>query len=232
MLAAKRPGHQDRRRRNCIRLLKITDFAPVHRQDQGVGRRHTVVHPATGAMTFALLLKGGRRRRVEGELVHLLWPAATGGPTRGQAGPISITRYSRSARAIPESRSPLVAGIRKGRSAPSMISGLFYPRRRQRNAHAGGGRPTRPSRSIPVKGRKPALEGMEFEVFDGGKGNMAQGTITSSSSRSISPRSAIAAKGSRSTKKKTGWGLEARCQDRYGPRTTLPHHPARWNGPN
>ncbi len=102
-------GHQDRRRR-IASAAEDHRFRALHRQDQGVRRRHR--RDRQLGPGFRAAAEGGRRRRTEGELVHLLCRRHRR-PDRDQAGqPQSSGVPGR--RRHPESRSPLVAGIRKG----------------------------------------------------------------------------------------------------------------------
>ena len=110
-------------------------FRALHRQDQGIGRRHRR-HRQLGP-GFRVAAEGGRRRRAEGELVHLLCRRHRR-PDRDQAGqPQSSGVPGR--RRHPESRPPLLAGIRKGAPRQVRLQPVLSARR-QRDADAGGGR--------------------------------------------------------------------------------------------
>ena len=62
-------GHRDRRRR-AASAAEGHRLRALHRQDQGIGRRHR--HHRQLGPGFRAAAEGSRRRRTEGQLVHLL----------------------------------------------------------------------------------------------------------------------------------------------------------------
>jgi branched-chain amino acid transport system permease protein len=150
-------------------------------------------------------------------------PAAPAARPRSSR-PTSIIRCSRSAKAS-QSRPPLLAGIREGDPRQVRLQPVLSARR-QRDAHARGAADKAKSLD-PVKVAL-ALEGMEFEVFDGGKGYMRK------DDHQFFQPMYIASFGERTEKEpfdeeKTGWGWKLVGQDRYSRRPCF-RPPARWNG--
>ncbi len=145
-------------------LLKITDFAPYIAKIKASGA-DTVVTGNWG-QDFALLLKAAADAGLKVNW-YTYYAGGTGGPTAvkqanlnhqvfqsAKASPTSTTSRRRSRKGVP----------RQVRLQPVLSA------RRQRDADARGcGREGQVARS--GQGRA-ALEGMEFEVFDGGKGIM------------------------------------------------------------
>ena len=165
MLAAKRPDIQivgD----EVHPLLKVTDFAPYIAKIKASGA-DTVITGNWG-QDFALLLKAAADSGLKVELVHLLRRRHRR-PDRHQAGqsqPSGVPgrRGLRECRSTRPSRE-----FEKALRAKYDFS-LFYPR--AVNEMRMLARPREKSKSLdPVK-VAAALEGMEFEVFNGGKGVM------------------------------------------------------------
>jgi len=98
---------------------------------------------------------------------YTYYAGGTGGPT-ASSRPTSIIRFSRSAKVF---RTSITRRRRSSKSDPRQVRlQPVLSARRQRDAHAGAAADK--AKSVdPVKVAL-ALEGMEFEVFDGGKGNM------------------------------------------------------------
>jgi hypothetical protein len=132
---------------------------------------------------------------------------------------ISIIRCSRIAEGIPNLGNPAADAFEKALRAKYDFS-LFYPRavNEMRMFAAAAEK----AKSLdPVK-PAAALEGMEFDVYDGGKGTMRKGMITSSSSPVY--RLARRSHGEGTVRRgKDRLGLEASCEDRAGA-DHAPHH--------
>ena len=160
------PRHRDRRRRTASaaqghRLLAL------HRQDQGVRRRHR--HHRQLGPGLRAAAEGGRRRRPARSTGTPIMPAAPAARPRSSR-PASIIRCSRSPKASRTSGNQPAHGLREGVPRQVRLSALFYPRavNEMRMFKAAAEK----AKSIdPVK-VAAALEGMKFEVFDGGEGFM------------------------------------------------------------
>ena len=195
MLAAKRPdikivGDE------LHPLLKITDFAPYIAKIKASGA-DTVITGNWG-QDFALLLKAAADAGLKVNW-YTYYAGGTGGPTAIKQANLNHQVF-RSAKASRISITPRRRNSKR-RSAPSMMFSVFYPRavNEMRMLAAAADK----AKSIdPVKVAL-ALEGMEFEVFDGGEGTCAR-TITSSSSRCILARLASAPRAF--DEENTGWG--------------------------
>ena len=205
-------GHQDRRRRTAS-AAEDHRFLALHRQDQGVGRRYR--RDRQLGPGFRAAAEGGRRRRTEGELVHLLCRRHRR-PDRDQAGQ-SQSPGVPGREGIPNLDHAASQEFEKAIRAKYDVS-LFYPRavNEMRMLAAAADK----AKSIdPVKVAQ-ALEGMEVEVLDGGKGNMRK------DDHQFFQPIYISSLGDRTDKEpfdeeKTGWGwkLVARIDT---PATVLP----------
>ena len=219
MLAEKRPDIQivgD----ELHPLLKITDFAPYIAKIKASGA-DTVVTGNWG-QDIALLLKAAADAGLKVNW-YTYYAGGTGGPTAIKQANLNHQVFQITEGFANLDHKPSQE-FEKALRAKYDFS-LLYPRAvNQMRMFAAA---AEKAKSLdPVKVAQ-ALEGMEFEVFNGGEGTCAR-TTTSSSSRSTSPRSAIRTKRSRSTRKRpAGAGS-------WSPRSTPPRPccrpPARWNG--
>ena len=220
MLAAKRPdikivGDE------LHPLLKITDFAPYIAKIKASGA-DTVITGNWG-QDFALLLKAAADAGLKVNW-YTYYAGGTGGPTaikQANLEPSGVPDRRRHC----EHRQCAVAGIRKGVPRQVRLQPVLSARR-QRNADAGGGcRQGQVDRS--GQGRA-ALEGMKFDVFNGGKGYMRK------DDHQFFQPMYISSFGDSTDKEpfdeeKTGWGWKTGREDRHrGDRCCRP--PARWNG--
>ena len=164
MLAAKRPDIQivgD----ELHPLLKVTDFAPYIAKIKASGA-DTVVTGNWG-QDFALLLKAAADAGLKVNW-YTYYAGGTGGPTAIKQANLDHQVFQ-IGEGIPNLDHPSSQEFEKAFRAKYDFS-LFYPRavNEMRMFAAAAEK----AKSIdPVK-VAPALEGMEFEVFDGGKGNM------------------------------------------------------------
>ena len=206
-------GHPDRRRRTASaaqdhRLLRPT--SPRSRRPA-----LTPWSPATGARTSRCCL---RPRPTPGCKVnwYTYYAGGTGGPTAVKQANLNHQVFQ-IGEGIPNLDHPSSQEFEKAIRAKYDFS-LFYPRavNEMRMLAAAADK----AKSLdPVKVAL-ALEGMEFEVFDGGKGNMRK------DDHQFFQPIYIASLGERTEKEpfdeeKTGWGWKLVAQDRH-PATVLP----------
>ena len=220
MLAAKRPDIKivgDEKHP----LLKITDFSPYIAKIKASGA-DTVITGNWG-QDFALLLKAAADAGLKVNW-YTYYAGGTGGPTAVKQANLNHQVFQ-IAEGIAESRPSLVAGIREG--VPRQVRRQpVLSARRQRDADAGGGgRQGQVDRSD--QGRRWRSKAWSSKCSTAARATCAR-TITSSSSRSIFPRSAIAPPRSRSTRKRPAgagslWRRSTRRRPCFRP-------PARWNG--
>jgi branched-chain amino acid transport system substrate-binding protein len=146
-------------------LLKITDFAPYIAKIKASGA-DTVVTGNWG-QDFALLLKAAADAGLKVNW-YTYYAGGTGGPTAVKQANLNHQVFQ-VGEGIPNLDHPSSQAFEKAIRAKYDFS-LFYPRavNEMRMLAAAADK----AKSIdPVKVAL-ALEGMEFEVFDGGKGNM------------------------------------------------------------
>jgi branched-chain amino acid transport system substrate-binding protein len=212
MLAAKRPdikivGDE------LHPLLKITDFAPYIAKIKASGA-DTVVTGNWG-QDFALLLKAAADAGLKVNW-YTYYAGGTGGPTAVKQANLNHQVFA-VAEGIPNLGNPAADAFEKAIRAKYDFS-LFYPRavNEMRMFAAAADK----AKSLePVKVAQ-ALEGMEFDVYDGGKGIMRK------DDHQFFQPMYIASLGERSEKEpfdeeKTGWGwkLVAKIDT---PQTVLP----------
>jgi branched-chain amino acid transport system substrate-binding protein len=212
MLAAKRPdikivGDE------LHPLLKITDFAPYIAKIKASGA-DTVVTGNWG-QDFALLLKAAADAGLKVNW-YTYYAGGTGGPTAIKQANLNHQVFQVS-EGVPNLDHPSSQEFEKAFRAKYDFS-LFYPRAVNQMRMLGAAADKAKSLD-PVKVAS-ALEGMEFEVFDGGKGNMRK------DDHQFFQPMYIASFGERTDKEpfdeeKTGWGwkLAAKIDT---PQTVLP----------
>jgi branched-chain amino acid transport system substrate-binding protein len=212
MLAAKRPDIQivgD----ELHPLLKITDFAPYIAKIKASGA-DTVVTGNWG-QDFALLLKAAADAGLKVNW-YTYYAGGTGGPTAVKQANLNHQVFA-VGEGIPNLGNPTADAFEKAIRAKYDFS-LLYPRavNEMRMFAAAADK----AKSLePVKVAM-ALEGMEFDVYDGGKGNMRK------DDHQFFQPMYIASLGERTEKEpfdeeKTGWGwkLVAKIDT---PQTVLP----------
>jgi branched-chain amino acid transport system substrate-binding protein len=200
MLAAKRPdikivGDE------LHPLLKITDFAPYIAKIKASGA-DTVVTGNWG-QDFALLLKAAADAGVKVNW-YTYYAGGTGGPTAIKQANLNHQVFQVS-EGVPNLDHPSSQEFEKAFRAKYDFS-LFYPRAVNQMRMLGAAADKAKSLD-PVKVAS-ALEGMEFEVFDGGKGFMRK------DDHQFFQPIYIASFGDRTEKEpfdeeKTGWGWRA-----------------------
>src|SRR5205085_3948224 len=164
MLAAKRPdikivGDE------LHPLLKITDFAPYIAKIKASGADSVVT--GNWGQDFALLLKAAADAGLKVNW-YTYYAGGTGGPTAVKQANLNHQVFA-VGEGIPNLGNPAADAFEKAIRAKYDFS-LFYPRavNEMRMFAAAADK----AKSLePVK-IAAALEGMEFEVYDGGKGNM------------------------------------------------------------
>ena len=197
-------------------------FRALHRQDQGIRRRHR--RDRQLGPGFCAAAEGGRRRRAEGELVHLLcrrhrWPDRD---QAGQPQPSGVPGRRRHR----QPRSSLVAGISKRRSAPSTTSACSI-RAPSTRCGCSRRRPTRPSRSIRSRSR-PRSKAWSSKCSTAARAYMRKDDHQFFQPMYISSFGERTEQGA-VRRGKDRLGLEARRQDRYAADGAC-RPPARWNG--
>src|SRR3954467_7329209 len=179
-------------------LLKITDFAPYVAKIKASGA-DTVVTGNWG-QDFALLLKAAADAGLKVNW-YTYYAGGTGGPTAiKQAKPNQQVFHV--SEGIPNPKSPASQAVEKAIRAKYDFS-LLYPRAvNEMRMFAAAAEKAKSLDPIKVAA---ALEGLELEVYDGGKGTMRK------EAHQFSQPMYIASFGERSDKEpfdeeKTGWG--------------------------
>src|SRR4051794_25413320 len=212
MLAAKRPDIQivgD----ELHPLLKVTDFAPYIAKIKASGADSVIT--GNWGQDFSLLLKAAADAGLKVNW-YTYYAGGTGGPTAVKQANLNHQVFS-VGEGIPNLGNPAADAFEKALRAKYDFS-LFYPRavNEMRMFAAAADK----AKSLePVKVAQ-ALEGMEFDVYDGGKGSMRK------DDHQFFQPMYIASLGERTEKEpfdeeKTGWGwkLVARIDT---PQTILP----------
>ena len=196
-------------------LLKITDFAPYIAKIKASGA-DTVITGNWG-QDFALLLKAAADAGLKVNW-YTYYAGGTGGPTAIKQANLNHQVFQ-VGEGIPNLDHAPSQEFEKALRAKYDFS-LFYPRavNEMRMLAAAADKAKSPD---PIK-VAPALEGMEFEVFNGGKGYHAQGRS------SVLPADLhlVVRRSHRKGAVRRGeyrLGLEARRQDRYA-RDRRSHH--------
>jgi branched-chain amino acid transport system substrate-binding protein len=197
MLKAKRPDIQivgD----EVHPLLKITDFAPYIAKIKASGADSVIT--GNWGQDFALLLKAAADAGLKVNW-YTYYAGGTGGPTAIKQANLNHQVFQ-IAEGIPNLDNPAANAFEKAFRAKYDFS-LFYPRAvNQMRMFAAAAEKAKSLEPIKVAA---SLEGMEFEVFDGGKGVMRK------DDHQFFQPMYIASFGERTEKEpfdeeKTGWG--------------------------
>ena len=181
-------------------LLKITDFAPYIAKIKASGADSVIT--GNWGQDFALLLKAAADAGLKVNW-YTYYAGGTGGPTAIKQANLNHQVFQ-IAEGIPNLGTSVGRCLRKGAPRQVRLQPVLSARRQRDADVCGRGRQGQVAR--PGQGRA-ALEGMKFEVFDGGKGTMRK------DDHQFFQPMYIASFGDRTEKEpfdeeKTGWGWQ------------------------